>query len=175
MKYYVYSYLREDGTPYYIGKGSGNRAWAKGKGEVGKPKDPNRIIIVEKNLTLTGSLAIERRLISWYGRIDLGTGILRNQTDGGDGGAGVPVGNKLSEETKRKISLAHIGRTKTPMSDESKRKLSASMKCKNLGKTRSAEVRAQQSLRLTGKKRGPHSAETKEKLRKFNLGKKSVL
>lgn len=171
MSYYVYSYLRADGTPYYIGKGSGNRAWSKGKGEVGKPKDPNRIIIVEKNLTLTGSLAIERRLIAWYGRIDLGSGILRNQTDGGDGGRGAVAGNKLSEKTKQKISAAHTGKKKKPMSEDSKRKLSISMKGKNLGKTRSAEVRVQQSLRLIGKKRSPHSAETKEKLRKFNLGK----
>ena len=171
MKYYVYAYLRNNGTPYYIGKGTGNRAWSKGKVEVGKPKELHRIIIVERNLTLTGSLAIERRLIRWYGRIDLGTGILRNQTDGGDGGKGAPKGNKLSEETKKKISLSRLGKKQKPMSEESKKKLSESLKGKNLGKKRTDEVKKKISEILKRRKRLPISEETKQKIREHNLGK----
>lgn len=171
LGYYVYAYLRKDGTPYYIGKGSNSRAWTKGTKEIGKPTDFSRIIIVESNLTNLGAFALERRLIRWYGRIDLNNGILRNKTNGGDGGCGAQPGNILSEETKRKISKSHKGKRRSPMSEESKRKLSDSMKGKNLGKKLSAERRQQISNSLKGRKRKPLSEETKKKLRECNVGK----
>ena len=63
--FYVYQYLRENGTPYYIGKGSGNRAWKKwSKKDVKPPKDASRIVIVEDNLSEDDAFRLECELIS---------------------------------------------------------------------------------------------------------------
>ena len=109
--YYVYAYLRKDGSPYYIGKGIKKRAWSP-QHTVSPPVDSSMITIVEANLSEIGAFALERRLIAWYGRKNIGTGILRNSTAGGEGtsagdrsGPLNPMfGRKHSNTTNLKIS-----------------------------------------------------------------------
>ena len=101
--FYVYAYLREDGSPYYIGKGTGRRAWKHCSNDsIQPPNDLSRIAVLEKRLTNLGALALERRLIRWYGRVDNQTGILRNLTDGGEGTAGYQQSNEhIQKRIKR--------------------------------------------------------------------------
>ena len=108
FRFYIYAYLRSKdsktgkaGTPYYLGKGCGKRAWQPHGGRTVTNK--SQIVIIAFYLTEVGALALERRYIEWYGRVDNKTGILRNYTDGGEGGGlGRIVSDKEKEITRNR-------------------------------------------------------------------------
>ena len=174
MHYYTYAYLREDKTPYYIGKGKEDRIYSKQK-NIKPPKDKSRIIYLKQNLTEAEAFKHEIYMIAVFGRKDLGTGILHNRTDGGEGSSGcipseetkrklseVNKGKIVSEETRKKISETSKGKTLSEehikkiseankghaVSEETKRKLSEAHK----GNTLSEEHKRKLSVAMSGKK-----------------------
>jgi hypothetical protein len=182
--FYVYQYLREDGTPYYVGKGKDGRAWYRGKTErIHKPVDPSRIEIIKDNLTEAEAFDVERDLIKKHGRKDLGTGILRNLTDGGEGISGAKfgtppeeriekirkslTGRTVSENTKEKMSLA----AKKPKSDKWKESASINRK----GKTISEEHRKMLSTSRMGENNPMFGKESPKKGKKLSEETKSKI
>jgi hypothetical protein len=157
MEYYTYAYLREDRTPYYIGKGKGNRIFSSNNRIIRTPKNKNMIIFLKKNLTEEEAFKHEIYMIAILGRKDLGEGILHNKTNGGDGISGYThteetrilmsnshKGKNLTEEHKKKVGDSLRGKKKKPLSDETKKKLSLSLKGRkswNKGKPFSDEVK----------------------------------
>tara|TARA_Y100000114_G_C11725152_1_gene310548 strand:- start:43 stop:1293 length:1251 start_codon:yes stop_codon:yes gene_type:complete len=101
--FYTYAYLRKkDRTPYYIGKGKGKRAYDSSH-RVKVPDDKDRIIFLKENVSEKEAWDYEREMIQFYGRKDLGTGILRNMSDGGEGPANPsPEARKKNSERNKK-------------------------------------------------------------------------
>lgn len=82
-KYYVYAYLRTDNTPYYIGKGCGDRINSKNHPGISLPPI-NRRVKLYANLSNDNACNKEMELILEWGRKDLETGLLYNRTNGGE-------------------------------------------------------------------------------------------
>jgi hypothetical protein len=179
--FYTYLWLRYDGTPYYVGKGTRDRAFTNcGRKVTRRPEDKTRIIIQEFE-SEEDSFEAEKFLIAYYGRKDLGAGCLQNRTDGGEGAAGhvhseehkrkIGLGNvnnprnrgqKMSELTKQRMSEAALGRK---VSDETRKRMIAAktgvkmsetarrnMSAAHIGKTLSEETCRKMSAAITGDK-----------------------
>lgn len=101
----VYKHIRLDSNDvFYIGIGDETRPYIKsGRNKHWKNivnKHGYRIEILYSNVDVDFAIEKEIELIKKYGRVDLGTGILVNMTDGGEGCVGIVHSN----ETKEKIS-----------------------------------------------------------------------
>lgn len=145
--FYVYIHLRKDGTPFYVGKGHGKRAYelsvkrrstmwvrtaVKEYGDTGNVT----VVLLYTNLDESTAHELEILTIKEYGRKNNNTGILVNLTDGGDGVSGII----RSDEYRKNISI-RMSKEKHPY----------------YGKV--------------GPRAGiPHSEKTKQLLREVNLG-----
>lgn len=119
--FYVYLISRLDGQPLYVGKGKGNR-W-RHHGKYGRNKHLLYIMAqakaegrelprmkIREGLTEDKAFEYERAVIAFFGREDLGTGMLVNLTEGGDG----PSGYRYSDEERARHSERMKNRTMSP-------------------------------------------------------------
>jgi len=157
-KFYVYLYIRSNnakyggvGTPYYVGKGCGKRAWSKNH-HVQPPSDNSLIQIISERMTEKDALQAEMLLIFHHGRVDRKTGCLLNRSDGGEkrfkGGCHTP-------ETKLKMAAAKLGRKRGPNPPEWNQRISESQ----IGKIYSAETISKMSENRKGKGTGKRPPE----------------
>ena len=159
--YYTYAYLREDGTPYYIGKGKGNRINEKQKRRFNLPPKERRIILKRFDDEFS-AYKHEIYMIFVLGRKDLGTGILRNMSGGGEGL------NSPSHKTREYFSKIHKGKV---YSKETRKKISESkkgLKCPDYLKKRYSKMFSGSGNPNYGRKHSPEtlakiSAKTKNK------------
>lgn len=145
-EYYVYGYFYENGIPFYIGIGKGNRIKQHLHKRKDKTKDSilfynvlNKLIRdgikfsykkIRYNMSQVEAALVEEVLVKLIGRRDLGLGPLCNLTDGGEGHKNY----KKSEELKQMISGWSKGKTISPEHKEA-------IRLANLGKRHSAETR----------------------------------
>lgn len=127
--FYVYMYSDTGDTSFYIGKGCGQRykvlkhLHRNTTNKFLKKKilkigiDNVQIKFLHKDLTEDVAIQFEIFYIGLYGRRDLGLGTLCNLSDGGEGSSGYI----FSEESKRKMSLAKVGKV---LSAEAKHNMS---------------------------------------------------
>ena len=124
--FYIYQYfdpIRKE--PFYIGKGSNNRAWkhlslSKNINKwykrharfynrinwIRKQGQEPTVILIEKNLTKEKYDKLEIYWINKIGRKDFVKGPLLNHTDGGEG----TLGHKHSKKSKEKNRQAHLNK-----------------------------------------------------------------
>lgn len=124
--FYVYVHRKAtNGQIFYVGKGSGSRAYEFGRNDHWNrtaKKHGFKVEIVENGLQEWYALELEINLIAYYGRQDLRLGTLVNKTDGGES----IVGLIITEEHKHRLRISHLGNTShlgKPHTEEAKNKI----------------------------------------------------
>jgi len=160
-QFYVYLHCKPDLTPFYVGKGSGNRSHYFGKqrcaahrcivDEIGRE---NIVVMVFKKDSEESALRSERRMIKMFR--DAGFPLV-NQSIGGQGGATGFKRGPQTDEHKAKAAASRSASTKgrpgRPQSPESIAKIRAARALQVMGPV-SDETRLKLSLSKIGNQNG---------------------
>lgn len=132
QSFFVYAYIRDRddsvsylGTPYYIGKGKGDRHKVAHVQKVGPggngmrdltPENEDQIVTLASGLTEEEAFEAEKRLIAFYGKVCDETGCLLNFVDGGQGSSGFVYPEYLREIRRNQLKGNDYG-TRVDWSD----------------------------------------------------------
>src|SRR5262249_23520177 len=135
--YYVYLHRdRATGTPFYVGKGKGSRAYdVEGRHPEWHEKVKSLtagfdIEIVKNDFTEEEAYDLERELIRKHGKVSDGTGTLLNITDGGSldfGEASVEFGIALPPEMAEEIRADYERRSYRKLPPGERKRFAESM------------------------------------------------
>jgi hypothetical protein len=139
-RFYVYTYSYPNGTPFYVGKGTNKRInHHLLDAKAGRKLNSYNVRVVRKllsegkepivnkiidNIDEELAFLVEQEFIAKYGRRNDGSGILTNNTNGGEG----TFGAKGIKRTPEQIAAMKKRLTGLKQSDESKAKKSLAMK-----------------------------------------------
>ena len=164
--FYTYLHCKPDGTPFYVGKGSGNRAWQFSKNRnrhylnvVAKYGKENIKVFISPCDNEDQAFTEEIRQIEILRECGYE---LVNRTNGGEG----PTGFAHTEEMRKQLSESHKGKR---FSDEHKAKIAAALR----GRKRpefSIEWKSKISAALSKRQIKP---ETRAKLAAASMGNKN--
>lgn len=109
MDFYVYIHKKKtDGEVFYVGKGRGHRAWITTYRSDFWNKVYNKhgrdVELVAEKLDEKTALDLEKELITFYGRRDLGMGTLVNLCDGGKGPTNFVVTQEYRDNVSKRVS-----------------------------------------------------------------------
>lgn len=172
--FYVYVHLRADNMePFYVGKGSADRAYRKNHRSKWWERTVNKygyiIKIVDNDLYEHEAFELEEFLIQELGRKDLKLGTLLNLTDGGDGISGY----RFTPEQRVNLSNSHKGERShnfgkkgldSPLYGKRQSKETIEKRrLKLIGRKRNDDLKMQASIRMLGVKL---SQDTRDKIAK---------
>ena len=110
-KFYVYTHHKATtGEVFYVGKGYGKRAHIFGRNEIWSrivEKHGYYVEFASKGLTEAEAFSLEIALIAKHGRLNNGTGVLANMTDGGEGNQGIVFSQEVIEKRNAAIRASH--------------------------------------------------------------------
>ena len=143
--FYTYAYLRDDGRPYYIGKGKEGRAWAL-HGSPRKRWQPplnGRILILKHSISEEAAHCHEIYLIHLYKSFGW---LTMNFTNGGEGTSGYEYTDELREQRAEQLRGNNYG-SRVEWTPELRARLSQLMRGRKMPVTQ-ALLNAREALHI---------------------------